>query len=269
MSKQAQQRTRLALYQELSEIVSAMKNMAEVELHRTTRIERNQEQALATALEGMTLLLQAAPQLTAPTPLLQTVLIVLGSERGFCGGFNEQLVRALKDAHQPGEAVLVVGGRLAGKLGALESLTVFPGPATADEVLPCVQQLVEHLLSLPMPLGLRVLGHGPHALEHKLLLPCPKVADIAPVVHVDLPSAPGLLFEELQWQCVHQGLLRAMLVSLQRENRMRLQQMEGAREHLDELIDTLRLRLNTLRQQEIVEEIETILVDQHDRYGSG
>lgn len=51
MSKQTQQRTRLSLYMELSEIVGAMKNMAEVELHRTLRIEKNQKQALATAME--------------------------------------------------------------------------------------------------------------------------------------------------------------------------------------------------------------------------
>ena len=64
----------------------------------------------------------------------------------------------------------------------------------------------------------------------------------------------------MQWQLLYQGLFRTMLVSLLRENRMRLQQMEGAREHLETLINTLHLRLNTLRQQEIVEEIEMILV---------
>jgi F0F1-type ATP synthase gamma subunit len=50
------------------------------------------------------------------------------------------------------------------------------------------------------------------------------------------------------------------------ENRMRLQQMEGAREHLEELINDLRLRLNSLRQQKIIEELEMILVDQEDRH---
>lgn len=266
MSKQAQQRTRLALYRELSEIVTAMKNMAEVELHRTTRIERNQQQTLATTQTALTLLLQAQPQV-APTASPWSVLIVLGSQRGFCGGFNEQLARALEREQDSFDEILIIGGRLAAKLAPTPQMLRFPGPATADEVLPCVEQFLDHLLQRPLPFGLNVLAHGLHGVERQVLLPCREQPEVTPCVNLDLLCPPQPLFERLQWQYLHQGLFQALLGSLRMENRMRLQQMEGAREHLEGLINDLRLRLNSLRQQEIIEELEMILVDQEDRHG--
>lgn len=192
----------------------------------------------------------------------RAVLLVLGSERGFCGGFNEQLVRALANDQDAYDDLLLMGGRLVVKLGEGNNGASFPGPTSVDEILPRIQEVMDHLAQLSDFFTLHVLSHGEHAVEKKQLLPCTDIPDIAPVVHVDIPCKHGPLFEELRWQCVYQELFRAMLMSLQRENRMRLQQMEGAREHLETLINQLHLRLNTLRQQEIVEEIEMILVGQ-------
>ena len=259
MSKQSQQRARLDLYRELSDIVDVMKNMAEVELHRARCLERNLQETLATASEGMALLLRAAPSPDTRPEARHTVLIVLGSERGFCGGFNEQLVRALAEETEPYNELLIVGGRLATKGAAENGGTLFPAPATTDEILPCVQQLMDHLLLLPAPLQVDVLSHGKQALQRKQLLPWVDLPETPAVVRVDTPCPPALLVDEMQWQCLYQHLFQAMLISLLRENRLRLQQMEGAREHLDTLITYLHLRLNALRQQEIVEEIEITL----------
>jgi len=262
MSRQAQQRARLSLYRELSEIVGAMKNMAEVELHRIARTEANQKQALSTAREAIALLLQAAPNAAAHIVPQRRVLLVLGSERGFCGGFNEQLVRALAKEQGAYDKLLIMGGRLVNKLGEGSGRTCFPGPTTVDELLPRMQQLMDHLSQLRDLFSLNVLSHAEQTVEKNQLLPSQDIPDVAGVVHVDVSCKAKLLFEELQWQCLYQNLFRAMLISLQWENRMRLQQMEGAREHLETLITHLHLRLNTLRQQEIVEEIEMILVGQ-------
>ena len=65
------------------------------------------------------------------------------------------------------------------------------------------------------------------------------------------------------------GVFSGNACFLHPENRMRLQQMEGAREHIDTLINSLQLRLNTLRQQEIVEEIEMILVGEQTGHAWG
>lgn len=155
-----------------------------------------------------------------------------------------------------------MGGRLAAKLSNDKGGTYFPGPSTFDEILPRIQQLLDHLLQFPASLKIDVLSHGEHDLQRKQLQPSLELPIPEPVVHVDIVGKKELLFDELQGQCLYQNLFRTMLVSLIRENRMRLQQMEGAREHIDTLINKIRLRLNSLRQQEIVEEIEMILVSQ-------
>ncbi len=262
MSKLTQQHNRLHLYRELNEIVSAMKNMAEVELHRATRMEEHQRQALATAREGLAMLLQAAPHLTRHTDPARTILLVLGSERGFCGGFNEQLARSLAPDPTSYGKVLVMGGRLAAKLEVEHRYICFSGPSTVDEILPRLQSLLEYLRNLPGTSALEVLSHTKDGLKRQQLHPWPALPAMNPVVHVDTLCKPAALLETIQWQCLFQGLFRVMLVSLLQENRLRLQQMEGAREHIEALTTALLRRLNLLRQQEIVEEIEMILVSQ-------
>jgi F-type H+-transporting ATPase subunit gamma len=263
VSRQRRQRYRLSLYRELNEIVGAMKNMAKVELHRTLHLEQNQRQAQATVAEAMALYLQATHGIGRPQQPQRRVLLALGSERGFCGGFNEQLSRALEREGEPCDELLIMGGRLAMKLDGAHRGSVFAGPTTVDEILPRLHQVVDHLVPASGPLQLTVLAHGQHGPKRTQLIPCRNLPRVTGVVHVDTTCRQQALFEEMQWQWLYQGLFRTMLLSLMRENRLRLQQMEGAQEHLTTLIDSLQLRLNTLRQQEIVEEIEMILISQN------
>ncbi|MDD2462626.1 MAG: F0F1 ATP synthase subunit gamma [Desulfobulbus sp.] len=258
MSKQTGQRTRLRFYHELREIISAMKNMAEVELHRTLRLEQQQKQALASVVEGLALLTHG--RTTVAKVPERSIFLVLGSERGFCGGFNEQLKRALASETACYDEMLFLGGRLALIVEQENGRVIFPGPATVDEIYPCVQQVMDHLALVSVPLAFTILFHGEHAIERKQLIPYSDLPKNESVMHVDTTCKRTLLLEDVQWQLLYQALYQTMLLSSMQENRMRLQQMEGAQEHLDSLINTLQQRLNTLRQQEIVEEIEMILV---------
>jgi F-type H+-transporting ATPase subunit gamma len=51
-----------------------------------------------------------------------------------------------------------------------------------------------------------------------------------------------------------------LYTSLMVENRRRVTHLEGAVKHMDEESDELRRQCNTLRQEEIIEEIEVILL---------
>jgi F-type H+-transporting ATPase subunit gamma len=261
MSQRVESIRRLELYQELDDIVSAMKNMAQVELQRLMRAETIQQAAFTTTLSALGYLEQQFSEVLAEQPG-RSVLIVFGSERGFCGGFNEQVVRAFREQAGTPDAIMVMGSRLAYKLQDSRGVTTLPGPAMAAEVLPCAQQLIEWLLQRPLPAQLTLLSHGPHGVAYDVLLPVPELPPNQPPHSLQVHLPPVDLRTELQWQYLQQGLIHSLLVSLKTENRLRLQQMEGAREHLEELTHALRLRLNALRQQEIVEEIEIILADQ-------
>ena len=259
MSQRAENRFRLELYRELDDIVSAMKNLAQVELLRVSKAESVQAGAWLTALSALQ---QLPAQPATQTAGVGQTLILLGTERGFCGGFNEQVARGWEAASLQGAQVLAVGGRLANKLPARALARGFAAPATTDAVLPCMEALIDHLLQQPLPASLKVLSHTAAGVTWESLLPVTAPPSPGPrsVPQIQLPLAT--LRAELQWQVIQQGLLRLLLVSLKIENRHRLQQMEGALEHLENLTQDLRLRINALRQQEIVEEIEVILADQ-------
>ena len=258
MSQRAENNFRLELYGELNDIVSAMKNLAQVELHRVAKAESLQQAAFSTTLQAMAALASGYPDIFEPTSG-RNLLILLGSERGFCGGFNEQVARHFAAAEVDADRVLVVGSRLAVKLDDSVPVQLFTAPSTVDEVLPCVQQILDLMARQTLPARVNLLVHGRAGIEQVALLPRPALPqNPSPRIPVlTLPSA--VLREELQWQCLYQGLMLYLLGSLKTENRMRLQQMEGAREHLEALTRALRLRINALRQQEIVEEIEVIL----------
>jgi len=263
MSERAENNFRLELYRELDDIVSAMKNLAQVELHRVSKAEATQAGAWQTTATAFQLLrTQMTAELDTESGLSNRVLLLIGSERGFCGGFNEQLMRLFGETDIENARVLVLGSRLSNKLPPELITQAFPGPSTADEILPCMQSLMDYLLQQPLPRDLNVLSHGPQGLVWQSLLPVPAgLPEVKPTqLQTNLPAKELLC--SLQWQVVQQGVLRLLLVSLKNENRHRLQQMEGAREHLEELTRVLRLRINALRQQEIVEEIEVILADQ-------
>ena len=255
MSSRSENNQRLGLYQELNDIVSAMKNLAQVELHRITRAEPGQLAAYQTCRGA----LQAISGATNNPPLVGTeVCIVLGSERGFCGGFNEQLMRELP-APLAGRSIVLSGARLSSKLAAPRAdITAMVAPATSDEVLPCARRLL-HFLQAQQPDRIRLLQYQGHGVEILTLWPLPLVpSTVSPRTYMPLAQ----LNAELQSHYLLHALAHALFNALKTENRLRLQQMDAARDHLQQLSQQLLLRMNVLRQQEIVDEIEVILAGQ-------
>lgn len=72
------------------------------------------------------------------------------------------------------------------------------------------------------------------------------------------------MLDEYLYATLHEVLYRALLA----ENRRRLVHMENALDHIEQEHATLRLRYNALRQEEITEEIEVILLSAEAISGS-
>lgn len=78
-------RTRLTLLDELTQIVAAMKNLAYAELQRLAHLLEAQqaaEQAMQSAVQNLW------PSSNTSNPNAG-IWLATGSERGFCGGFND------------------------------------------------------------------------------------------------------------------------------------------------------------------------------------
>jgi len=242
--------------------VGTMKNMAKVELHRLNASEKSQQQAYATSLQAISLFKQKFPALEPMKTKQKNRLVILGSERGFCGSFNEQIYRWHFNQSGAMDHPIIVGNRLLEKFDEAMAAVHFPGPATIDEVLTCSQRIMEYLSAGELPDDLIIVHHDTHTISRTSLMSeaTSYTGEQAPFIHTYM--APDQLHEQLHWQCLQQGLIYYLLSSLKNENHFRLQQMEGASDHLQTLMHNLRLHSNAIRQQEIIEEIEILCSEQ-------
>lgn len=268
MTRRREVQERLALYGDLAGILRAMRSFALAELHRVSKRAAAQRDVVSTLKATLHDMAPALPvQNAPPEPSAGNgdIWLLLGSVRGFCGSFNEDVVRIWQTAGADGSPVVVVGERLSasldegdtnrghiavpGAIGSLDAATavdrILAGIDAARSQVPGAGGLIlcfhddvvarsERLMPLPQESS-RVAGNPPQTLE--------------PSAHVAGQVVEHYLFHTL---------LARLLDSIRVENHMRLTQMENALQHLGRNREELERQRNRLRQEEIIEEIELI-----------
>lgn len=269
MSKRREVQNRLATLDEIDGIMVAMKNLALLETRRLATFLDTQRRAVSSIDAAAQDFLSFYPQTQAHTDGMQQLLLVIGSERGFCGNFNEMLLEPIGAAmQQPGTLLVAVGRRLSAKLQDDPRIAAFvEGPSVAEEVQKTLVRLTKVLGELQqrpeVAWRLSVLYHDDESgeLHMRQLLPL-ATPDRRPVY----PHAPLLNLEptrfllQLTDQYLYAALHEVFYASLMAENRKRLEHMDSAIRRLEKDEARLRLRYNALRQEEIIEEIEIIML---------
>jgi F-type H+-transporting ATPase subunit gamma len=264
--KRREVEARLALYDDLAGILGAMRSFALAELHRLLRREEAQQDVVAALAQALADMAYALPPASAP---MGDVWLLLGSVRGFCGSFNEDVARAWREAGGGDAPAVAVGERLAGLLPATGHVIFVPGalggldaPAAIDRILAGVN---EARAQFGGKNGLIVCLRDKDGPRCQRLLPLPRPTEgnarlppltLEPALHVAARVAEQTLFHHL---------LALVLRSIRVENHMRLMQMENALGHLDRGREDLLRQRNRLRQEEIVEEIEVMVTRRDDR----
>jgi len=248
------------------EIVTAMRSLAFVELRRLSETIAHQRATLAAVEQSIDELLAHHPQ-PLQSAQARDVLLAIGSERGFCGDFNAQVIATLKQGNGQYQRVLAVGARLSLALTE-EGIAheAVDGPTFNDEV-PRVLQRVAAILrngdkeGIPAS-GLLVLHHDRDAaLGCVRLLPSPAPPrQPAPVGVLQLQLAPRVLFHALMDQYLLGRLSAALLASLHAENQRRLEHTGAAIDRLERELDSVRHQRRRARQEAITEEIEILLL---------
>lgn len=276
MSKRGQIQKHLATLKDIGDIMGAMKNISFMETHKLARFIAHQHRVLASIEATATDFLAHHPEIdyrseSAPPG----IVVAIGSQRGFCGDFNESLAQALRDHWQQMAGsqsdVLVVGRRLAAKLGREPRITAtFDGPSVAEEVQPVLQRLMDALGELQPRVGehglltISVYAHreGESQVGARSLLPARNPGQAAPrfAYPPQLNLAAPKFFAELARHYLWAQMHDMFFGSLMAENRRRLQHMEGAMQRMEEHADELQRKYNLLRQEEITEEIEVIML---------
>ena len=269
MSKRRDVRQHIAVLDDIGGIMRAMKNMALMETRKLSRFLGHQRQTVASIEAVIADFLQCYPQ--PHVPPAETLLVMIGSERGFCGDFNEQLITALLVLpHTAGLRLVTVGHRLATKLDTDGRVAArLDGPNVTEEVPRVLSALMETLNGLyaetTARLTLLALCHGEDATGVGVYPLLPLVAPpldgrrfaSPPVLHL----APAVFFVELVDHYLFALLHTLLYRSLMAENRRRLEHMETAIRRLEQQAAALRMRWNALRQEEIIEEIEVIMLN--------
>jgi F-type H+-transporting ATPase subunit gamma len=244
-----------------------------MEVHKLARFLESQRK-VSKSIEAATAdLLQFHGALLDSGRTFRELYLLVGSERGFCGDFNESIMRAVEsvDAAAHEKRFIVVGTKLAARLSSDARLhAAIEGPSVVEEVdgvlLKLMRTLGEEPASgaLEMPLRLKVLHHQPEEDDVTVTVLQPLQPSSRP--GVSYAYAPLLYLEAhalltgLAEQYLFAALHELLYMSLMAENQRRMKHMDAAVRRLEQTSTELLRRRNLLRQEEITEEIEVIML---------
>ncbi len=275
MSKRHEVQAHLQSLTDMRGILNAMKNLALMEIHKLSRFLSAQRQAVAGTQKVGADFFAFHPALLPRERLDSRVYVAVGSERGFCGDFNEGVVTALKEAlraHPCSARVIGIGRKLAEKLGTLGDCVVgqLAGPSVAEEVPSTLIRLMNTLRDLQakedaqQPLDLTIIAHTQEDNQASVrsLEPFrqfgrePVSYGSPPLLYLDPVTFLTGLMHEYLFAYLHE----IFYGSLMAESRRRFEHMEQALQRLDTQTDELSLKRQILRQEEITQEIAVILL---------
>jgi F-type H+-transporting ATPase subunit gamma len=260
--------------EEIRDIMNSMKTLAYMETRKLSRSLDAQHAVVQNIEEAANDFLSFYPELlpgTAKHQAQKTVYIMIGTERGFCADFNHVLLKQLEtdsELHLSDNLMLIVVGR---KLITLlennqQVIATLDGASVVEEVTALIQQIVnelEHLQQTHPILSVYCLYHDMDTVSTKQLLPPFQHLqhNEIPFTHPPLLNiSPGDFLMELTEHYLFASLYEVLYTSLMQENHQRVTHLEGAINHLDDESAQLAQQCNMLRQEEIIEEIEVILL---------
>lgn len=257
---------------EIREIMNSMKMLAYMETRKLDRFLTAQHAVVSCIEDVAADFLSFHPEVLPGASETMCVYLLIGTERGFCGDFNQSLLRHLTsalDTKASGKPLLItVGHKLHTLLENDARLAAqIDGASVVEEVAVVLSQITQELASLQKTHGVLsayVIYHGREGgiVMQKLLPPFEHYLH-RPQQHLHPPILnlqPEKFLIELSEQYLFAVLHEVLYTSLMAENHNRVTHLEGAVQHLDDESDKLKRRRNALRQEEIIEEIEVILL---------
>jgi F-type H+-transporting ATPase subunit gamma len=263
VSQRHQLEVRLGTLRDIGAIMRSLKTLAMLETRKLGRFIHSQKQVVQAVERAAACLLAHYPRLRRAgpdPPTANRVTLVLGSERGFCGDYNRSLVELLEpmtDAHY-----LAVGRRLWPHLEGRNNVRLLEGANAAEEIGAVLRNAVQVLHEIAPDGAIRVIFHDLDRTRVRQVMPAftevsPDSTPYPPHLHLK----PAVLWGELTERYLASALHEMFYSALLTENQRRLQHLEGALSHLEDQTDKLAIRSNTLRQEEITEELQVIMLN--------
>jgi len=270
---------------ELGSVVRTMKALAAVSIHQYQKAVEALTEYNHTIETGLQIALRGNSEWAVkarPAPRNRLIAVVLGSDQGMCGQFNELIGEYARkslekrNGSEDHHEMLVVGGRIAGLLSdmGMNVREMSPVPNGVTGIIALVQDLlikIEEARSL-LDLDQVIVFYNKQVSNTKFT---PSEEQLLPV---DLEwlnrlkkrewpcrSIPTYtmewdrVFSALIWQYLFVSIYRAVAESMASENAGRLASMERAEKNIQERIEELNLKYNQCRQLSITEELLDIV----------
>jgi len=257
---------------ELLEIVAALRAIAAVQMQQSQRsldAIRDYAEIIRRALaEAATLLPEDGDGSAVGNPR-RPGLVVFCSEHGFCGSFNDPLIRAAADAAKSQRNLQLIfvgtrGAQRASERGLRPALTLSMAThsggvtAVARKVAAELYRrfIAQALTSVEMIFTREATGQRASLNRLKLL---PLEAPVVEANHRGLPPivnlSPRRLFDELAAEYMFAMLEAGAMDSFASENAARFRTMDAAHENIDNKAKELNRTMRRMRQEAVTTEV--------------
>lgn len=267
MSALVQHRRHLGALRDIRDIMAALKNISLTENLRLRRFLASQQRVMEGIEYAMRDFLYHYPQTLPGRDAAVDIILLIGSERGFCGDFNETLLEQIDETAQQ-RYLVAVGEKLCGKLDEMRiPAEAVAGLSTVEDVPDVLLAVVDKLREITArhgPMQLTIVHHRYDGSNQEVLRHQPFRDLTATDTHRGYPPllnvAPEIFFPQLLDHFLFAVLHSVLYSSLAAEHQLRLQHLQGAIEHIDRQCAVLTQHYNNLRQELITEEIELIVL---------
>lgn len=262
--------------QSIRGIVRTMKTMSAINAAPYEQAARAIDAWRGTVLDGLHAFVRVnGPLVQSPGGTGRAILVVMGSDHGLCGNYNEIVAVEARDHVTPDTRILCVGAQMQDALhgeGMTPEATLLP-PANADGLNRLAGDLVTRLEAMrdaDTAIALVFTQRAPHGRQEAVrqsLLPLNPdlLADLAarPWTSRSLPKlsrpTPELLAVLIR-NLIYATIFRASAEALLTENAARLARMQQAEQSVDERLEVLQAETRSVRQSEITTELLDVIV---------
>lgn len=291
MSKRHELAGRIRALNDIKGILGAMKNLALMEVHKLSRFLSAQQRVVGGIEEAAADFFRFHPALLPSMEGACPVFLLIGSERGFCGDFNELVLaefdrcrtKKMTEKGDPLPLIVTVGHKLAMKIGSLKPAVALAGPSVTEEVPSVLVHVVEALRELQRrrlagtQLDLIVFSHrndNGNTNNGRAVIVRRPFREFGRLRTLDtypprLTMPPIEVATKLLDHYLFAVLHTMFYTSLMAENRRRFQHMDQALQRLEKETGELTRKYFVLRQEEITQEIAVIMLSAKIAAGNG
>lgn len=262
---------------DISDIMNAMKYLSLMESNKLSRYILHQKRAMQIIELAAEDFLHFHPELLEEIEPKAHIIVVLGSERGFCGSYNETLYQSVEEYLNTQKntdiKIVALGYKLHNKFDQHSTLysrlhKKLSGPKLVEEIPDIISGLISsisYLMNDQQATQLTVMHHSednPYPVFRKILpafqaLHTERVSYRSPpLTHL----ANTALYYSLLDEYLFASLDQIFYTAFMSENQHRVRHIENSLNKLSEKIMDLSLKRNEVRQEEITEELEVIML---------